>query len=338
MAKNVLSQNEIDALLQGLDGGDADVESPVKKKTTPEGPPLYDFSRSELSIHGQLPGLESVFNKFARRLRNIFASELGKAVYVGLDSLDAVAYEDLIKRLPLPSSIHLVRLEPLRGQSIVVLEARLAYAMIEIFFGGNGLRPMRAEGREFTPIETSFLGKFVAKMLKGMEDAWQPLLPITGRYLGSEMNPYLLGASAVADVMVMGTFNVEMSAQINGEIIFSIPLSALEEVRDRLKSSFLLVQDGEDNTEAGKRLREHLLETEMELHAVLDTVELSVQEIAHLQAGDFIPLHRRAMEQVVLHAEGKPLFIGRGAQQNGATVVVVHERHEGERRRKSWLT
>ena len=84
-----------------------------------------------------------------------------------------------------------MRLEPLRGQSIVVLEARLAYAMIEIFFGGNGLRPMRAEGREFTPIETNFLGKFVVKMLKGMEDAWQPLLPIAGRYLGSEMNPYL---------------------------------------------------------------------------------------------------------------------------------------------------
>jgi flagellar motor switch protein FliM len=269
-----------------------------------------------------------VFNKFARRLRNIFASELGKAVYVGLDMLEAVPYEDLIKRLPLPSSIHLVRLEPLRGQSLVVLEARLSYAMIEIFFGGNGVRPMRAEGREFTPIETSFLGKFVSKILKGMEDACQPLLPVSGRYLGSEMNPYLLGASAVADVMVMGTFNVEMTAQITGEIIFSIPLSALEEVRDHLKSSFLLVQDGEDNSEARKRLRMHLLDTELELSAILDTIDLSVQEIAQLQPGDFIPLNRHAMDQVVLQIEGKPLFVGRGAQHDGATVFVVSERHE----------
>ncbi len=329
MAKNVLSQNEIDALLQGLDGEeDVDTESPVKSESAPEGPPLYDFSRSELSIHGQLPGLENVFNRFARRLRNIFASELGKAVYVGLDTLEAVPYEDLIKRLPLPSSIHLVRLEPLRGQSIVVLEARLSYAMIEIFFGGSGVRPMRAEGREFTPIETSFLGKFVSKMLKGMEDAWQPLLPVSGRYLGSEMNPYLLGASAVADVMVMGTFNVEMSAQVSGEIIFSIPLSALEEVRDRLKSSFLLGQDGEDNSEAKKRLWQHLLETELELCAILDTVDLSVQEVARLQPGDFIPLSRRAMDQVSLGLEGKPLFIGRGAQRDGSTVFVVAKRAE----------
>jgi flagellar motor switch protein FliM len=328
MAKSVLSQNEIDALLQGLDGEDAAVEAPVKKESEPGGPPLYDFSRCVLSIHGQLPGLESVFNKFARRLRNIFASELGKAVYVGLDTLEAVPYEDLIKRLPLPSSIHLVRLEPLRGQSIVVLEARLSYAMVEIFFGGNGMRRMQPEGREFTPIETSFLGKFVSRMLKCMEDAWQPLLSISGRYLGSEMNPYLLGASAVADVMVMGTFNVEITAQISGEIIFSIPLSALEEVRDRLKSSFLLAQDGEDNSEARKRLREHLLDAELELCAIVDTVDLSVQEIAKLQSGDFIPLNRRAMDQVVLKTEGKPLFVGRGAQRDGATVFVVSKRYE----------
>jgi flagellar motor switch protein FliM len=328
MAKSALSQGEIDALLQGLDSGDSDAGASAKKTVPQEGPPLYDFSRSELSIHGQLPGLESVFNKFARRLRNIFASELGKAVYVGLDVLEAVPYEDLIKRLPLPSSIHMVRLEPLRGQSIVVLEARLSYAMIEIFFGGSGIRPMKAEGREFTPIETSFLGKFVAKMLKGMEDAWQPLLSITGRYLGSEMNPYLLGASAVADVMVMGTFHVEMTSQISGEIIFSIPLFALEEVRDRLRSPFLLGQDGEDNSEAVKRLREHLLDTELEVRAVVDTVDLSLQEIVHLQPGDFISLNRRAMEQVSLSVEGKPLFLGRGAQHDGTAVFVVSRKHE----------
>jgi len=331
MAKSVLSQDEVDALLQGLDGDDFSSDAlaaPSRGRASQDGPPLYDFSRSELSIHGQLPGLESIFNKFARRLRNIFASELGKAVYVGLDSLDAVPYEDLIKRLPLPSSIHMVRLEPLRGQSVVVLEARLSYSMVEIFFGGSGARPIKAEGREFTPIETNFLGKFVTKMLKGMEDAWQPLLPITGRYLGSEMNPYLLGASAVADVMVMGTFTVEMTAQVSGEIIFSIPLSALEEVRDRLKSSFLLEQEGEDNSEANKRLRRHLYDTEVELRAIVDTVPLSMREVLNLQPGDFIPLHKRAMEQVSLRVEEKPMFMGRGAEHDGNTVFVVSGKYE----------
>jgi flagellar motor switch protein FliM len=330
MARSVLSQDEIDALLQGIESGEvetADSAAASSSKREPKGgPPLYDFSRSELSVHGQLPGLESIFNKFARRLRNIFASELGKAVYVGLDTLEAVPYEDLIKRLPLPSSVHLVRLEPLRGQSIVVLEARLAYAMIDILFGGSGLRRVKVEGREFTPIETSFLGKFVTKMLKGLEDAWQPLLQITGRYLGSEMNPYLLGATAMADVMVMGTFNIDMNSQITGEIIFSVPLSALEEVRDRLKSPFLLIQEGEDNNETSDRLRAHLLHTEVELRAVVDTVELSLREILSLQPGDFLQLNRRAMEQASLSVEGKPLFIGQGAQHDGSMVFVIAKR------------
>ena len=187
---------------------------------------------------------------------------------------------------------------------------------------------MKAEGREFTPIETNFLGKFVTKMLKGMEDSWQPLMTITGRYLGSEMNPYLLGASAVADVMVMGTFTVEMTSQVSGEIIFSIPLSALEEVRDRLKSSFLLVQEGEDNSEIGKRLRHHLFETEVELRAVVDTVPLSVREVVNLQPGDFIPLHKRAMDQVSLRVEEKPMLLGRGAEHDGNTVFVVSKKYE----------
>jgi flagellar motor switch protein FliM len=330
MARSVLSQNEIDALLQGIESSEVEVaESAAQPTVKPQsGPPSYDFGRSELSIHGQLPGLESIFNKFARRLRNIFASELGKAVYVGLDTLEAVPYEDLIKRLPLPSSIHLVRLEPLRGQSLAVLEARLAYAMIEIFFGGSGQRPVRAEGREFTAIETSFLGKFVGKMLKGMEDAWQPLLQINGRYLGSEMNPYLLGATAVADVMVMGTFNVEMSSQVSGEIIFSIPLSALEEVRDRLKSAFLLEQESEDNNETGYRLRSHLMDTEVEVRAILDVVDLSLKEILNLRPGDFVQLDRKAMANICLSLEGKTLFAGQGAQHEGKAVCVIAKRYE----------
>ncbi|MBI3303800.1 MAG: flagellar motor switch protein FliM [Deltaproteobacteria bacterium] len=330
MARSVLSQDEIDAFLQGIDSGEVetgDSAPPASSRREPvDGPPVYDFTRSELSIHGQLPGLESIFNKFARRLRNIFVSELGKAVYIGLDTLEAVPYEDLIKRLPLPSSIHLVRLEPLRGQSIFVIEARLAYTMIDIFFGGNGLRVVNAEGREFTPIETSFLGKFVTKMLKGMEDAWQPLLQISSRYLGSEMNPYLLGATTMADVMVMGTFNIEISAQVSGEIICAVPLTTLEEVRDRLRSPFLLVREREDNSEMTNRLRAHLLDTEVNLRAVVDVVELSLREIVNLRPGDFIQLNSRGMEQASLLAERKPLFLGRGAQSNGTTVFVVSKR------------
>lgn len=328
MARSALSQNEVDALLQGMGSGEvktaASAPAPMQEQTA--GPPAYDFSRTELSIHGQLPGLENIFNKFARRLRNIFASELGKAVYVGLDSLDAVLYEDMVKRLPLPSSIHLVRLDPLRGQCLIVLEARLAYAMTDIFFGGTAQRVVKVEGRDFSAIETSILGKFVTKMLKGIEDAWQPLLHISGHYLSSEMNPYLLGATAMGDVMVIGTYAIEMSAQISGEIICAVPLAAIEEVRDRLKSPFLLSQEGEEKSEASARLRAHLCDTEVDLRVVVDTSELTMRQILNLRPGDFLQLNAHSMERASLWIEGKPLFYGRGAQHNGTKVFMVTER------------
>lgn len=328
MARSALSQNEVDALLQGMGSGEvktaASAPAPMQEQTA--GPPAYDFSRTELSIHGQLPGLENIFSKFARRLRNIFTSELGKTVYVGLDSLDAVLYEDLVKRLPLPSSIHLVRLDPLRGQCIIVLAAHLAYAMIDIFFGGTGQRMGKAEGREFSPIETSILGKFVTKLLRGIEDAWQPLVQISAHYVSSETNPYLLGATAMGDIMIMGTYAVEVSTQVSGKIIYAIPLAAIEEVRDRLKSPFLPVQEGEDKSETSSRLRAHLCDTEVDLRVVVDTAKVTLRQILNLRPGDFLQLNAHSMERASLWIEGKPLFYGRGAQHNGTKVFMVTER------------
>ena len=335
----ILSQSEIDALLQGLDGDEVEAESPAEVEAAPQAPPLepeveaeaYDFSRSELSIHGQLPGLENIYNKFARRLRTIFATELGKAVYVGLEDLDSILFEDLVKRLPLPSSIHMVRLEPLRGVGVFVIGASLAYAMIDIIFGGSGQRMMRAEGREFTLIENNFLGKFVSKMLLGMEEAWQPVIPISGQYISSEMNPYLLGATAMADVVVVATYTVEMNTQVSGEVIFSLPLSAVEQVRERLGSPFSLFDEGEDGLQLRNRLKEHVMDTEVSIQAVAEEMNMNVRQILSLRRGDFLELSPKSMERASLCVENKPLFRGRGAHDGGTKVFVIDQVIEEER-------
>jgi flagellar motor switch protein FliM len=331
----ILSQDEVDALLQGLETEDMQIEAPSLQQEEVAGSPqtakptarevrAYDFSHSEASFRGRLPGLEIIFSKFTRRLRNIFASELGKSADAGFDSMDVVLYEDLIKRLPLPSSIHLVRLEPLRGLGVFVIEARLAYAMIDIFFGGSGQRVTMVEGRDFTPIETNFLGKFVSKMLIGMEEAWQPVVQLTGHYLRSEVNPYLLGATAMGDTMVMATYKIDM-AYATGDILFSFPFSAIDELRGRLKSPFPIPEGDTEETRA--RLHSHLLEVEVSLQAVVDVIELSIQEILSLRPGDLIQVDPQGMERTELWVEGKPAFCGRGAQNNGIKVFVVSKQY-----------
>jgi flagellar motor switch protein FliM len=262
-----------------------------------------------------------IFSNFARRLQSIFASELGKSVEVNFDGMEILSYEQLIQGFPLPASIHAVRLEPLRGIGVSVIEARLAFAMVELFFGGAGQTEVKVEGRDFTPIESRFLGKFVERMLMGMEEAWHPTMPVRGRYLRSEMNPYLLNAAGMGDAMIAAPYKINMSP-ISGTILFSLPLAAIEELREKLKAGIPLGDDSE-NGGISKRLHQPLLDVELEVQAVVDVVSLNVGEIMRMRPGDIIQLSAPGLHEVRLCIEGLPKFMGKAAERNGNKVFVA---------------
>lgn len=328
----ILSQDEIDALLSGIANQQASAPESRSSHgqpgadTSAHGPSVsdprpYDFSRSEISSRGRLPGLEVILNDFSRRLQSMFASQLGKSVDVTYDGMEMVAYGTLIQSLPLPASIHIVRLEPLRGMEILVVEARLAFAMIELFFGGSSHKITKVEGRDFTPIETTFLGKFVVRMLKGMEESWQSVIPLKGRYIRSELNPYLLNIASASEAMILATYTINM-APISGTILFSLPLSAIEELRDQLKSG-VQVNDNPENLGLFKRAQQSLLNIELDVQAVVDVVDMSVGEIMGLRPGDIIQLNVPGLDEVELWVEGKRKFVGKGAQRAGNKVFVA---------------
>jgi flagellar motor switch protein FliM len=337
---DVLSQDEIDALLNGVASqqvprlgneaaaSEAALEKPQKHASatvTGDFKP-YDFTRNETSTRGRLPGLEVIFNDFSRRLQSMFATELGKSVDASFEGMEVVIYDHLIQSFPLPASLHAVRLEPLRGIGIAVIEARLAFAMIELFFGGSGQKAMKVEGRDFTPIENRFLGKFVERMLRGMEESWQSVVQIQGRYLRTELNPYLLNAAATGDPMILATYTVNMSP-ISGTVLFSLPLSAIEEFRDLLKSG-VAIGDDPDSIGLFRRVQQQILEIELEAQAVVDVVEMSLGEIMGIRPGDVIQLNSPGLEQAELWIEGKRKFIGKAAQRTGNKVFVVKEKLE----------
>ena len=226
----VLTQEEIDALLGGIstpEGSTAEAAparhsqraEAVAAPSTPSEVKAYDFSRIDISTRGRLPGLEVILDDFSRRLQSMYATQLGKSVDVSYNGMEIVTYGTLLQSLPLPASIHLIRLEPLRGMGILVVEARIAFMMVELFFGGTGSsKASLVEGRDFTPIESAFLGKFVASMLKGMEESWQSVLALKGRYIRSELNPYLLNVAGSNDPMILATYSLNM-APISGSIL-----------------------------------------------------------------------------------------------------------------------
>jgi flagellar motor switch protein FliM len=256
----------------------------------------------------------------------MFASELGKSVDASFEGMEVVTYEHLIQSFPLPASLHACRLEPLRGIGIIVIEARLAFAMIELFFGGSGQKAMKVEGRDFTPIENRFLGKFVERMLRGMEESWQSVVQIQGRYLRTELNPYLLNAAATGDPMILATYSINMSP-INGTMLFSLPLSAIEEFRDLLKSG-VAIGDDPDSIGLFRRVQQQIGELEVEAQAVVDVVDMSLGDIMGIRPGDVIQLNSPGLDQIELWIEGKRKFIGKAAQRNGSKVFVLKEKLE----------
>ncbi len=329
----VLSQAEIDALLSGVanqevpsSSGAAALEAaPDKLQKQSEAPSAnefkpYDFTRSEISTRGRLPGLEVIFNDFARRLQSMFASELGKSVDASYEGMEIVTYGNLIQSFPLPASIHAFRLEPMRGIGIFVIEARLAFAMVELFFGGSGQKIMKVEGRDFTPIENKFLGKFVERMLRGMEESWQSVVQLQGRYMRTELNPYLLNAAGPGDPMILATYTINMSP-ISGVLLFTLPLAAVEEFRPLLKTG-MAIGDDPDNIGLFRRVLQPIMEIELEAQAVVDVVEMSLGDIMGLRPGDVIQLNSPGLENVELWIEGKRKFIGKAAQRNGNKVFV----------------
>ena len=327
----ILSQDEIDALLGGIANQQVPTSDSSAAQRQPGGEPSganvdlppYDFTRSEISTRGRLPGLEVILNDFSRRLQSMFASQLGKSVDVSYEGMEIVPYGTLIQSMPLPASIHVVRLEPLRSMEVMVVEARLAFAMIEIFFGGAGHKGAKVEGRDFTPIETAFLGKFVERMLRGMEESWQSVVPLRGRYVRSELNPYLLNVASSSDAMVAATYTINMPP-ISGAILFSMPLAAIEEYRDQLKTG-VQVNDNPESLGLFKRAQQSLLNIEVDVQAVVDVVDMSLGEIMKLRSGDIIQLNVGGLEEMQLWVEGKQKFHGKGAQRNGNKAFVARD-------------
>lgn len=323
MAKT-LTQPEVEALLEGLERGE--LATSEAGATDGEVRP-YDLHGNDASVKGRFPALEPLLERTGRNLRSLLAGEVGKAAEATFAGVEALAYEEFVKRLPLPCSIHLVALEPLPGCALFVMDAGLAYALIDLLFGGSGERIPSVEGRDFTPLETIFLGRLAAKMLQSVQEAWAPSVEIKGKYLRSELNPWLLESALLGETMAAASYRIELG-KAGGLLLFALPVSALERVREQLKSAGPKAASAE---QMHPRVREHLMEVTVSLRAVLDTLELGLAEILALRRGDVLKLDPQAMERVELWVEGRPRFAGRAAEQGGIKVVAIAERLEPPR-------
>lgn len=316
MSSDLLSQDEIDALLHGVDSGAVDVEDDTPE---PGEARSYDFASQDRIIRGRMPTLEMINERFARTWRVGLFNLLRRSADLSVRGVDLMRFGEYIHSLQVPTNINLVKMKPLRGTAMVLFEPRLVFTVVDNFFGGSGKYHTRIEGREFTPTEMRVIQLLLKQTFADLTEAWAPVMPVEYEYLNSEVNPHFANIISPREYIVVSRFHVELEGG-GGEFHISIPYSMLEPIREQLDAG--LQSDRVERDESWTRaMREQLLDAPVELTSALARRQITLGELCRLKVGDVIPIE--LPESVSLEVERTPVFTGRFGTHNGCNAVKV---------------
>src|SRR5512139_3007589 len=312
---DVLNQDEIDALLHGVDSGAVDTAPRV---TDSGGARSYDFSTQTRIVRGRMPTLEIINERFARQLRLSLYDLLRRSAEISVIGVSTQRYAEYVPGLAVPTSLNLIRFSPLNGSSLLIFEAKLVFALIDCYFGGSG-RYAKIEGRDFTGTEIQMIEMLMGMVVQATQDAWDPVLPVKIDLINREMNPNLANIVSPTEVVVVSRFRIEVDG-VGGEIHITFPYSTLEPLKDTLRAG--LQSDRAIREERWSQImRNELEESEVDLAASLGHARVSLGQLLDMRAGDVLPIEFDGRATVV--ADGVPLFRGELGQQRGKQVVRV---------------
>jgi flagellar motor switch protein FliM len=317
MDEKILSQEEIDALLAGLAEGKIETE-PGKRVDIGEVKP-FDFKNYTISARLRIPGLEVISEQLIRSLRMHISTILREAIDIHSLPLYMERFKDFLNRIPVPTSIHIFKLEPLKGQSLLVIDATLAFLFIERFLGGEG-RHVKVEGREFTSIEQKLIKKVVNIIFNELEKAWRNIIPVKAKYIRGEVNPQFARVLMPEETVIVTGYNIELEA-ISGKILFCYSLNTLQPFKEKLYSPY----QSEEYIDLAwrKSLERYILSSEVDLSAILGKTVITLEDLINLEEGDIIVLDKKIEEPVEICIEGVSKILGKlGVFKNRMAVQV----------------
>ncbi len=315
---DLLSQDEIDALLHGVSNGDVETEGEEAEK---EGIAPFDFASQDRIVRGRMPTLEMINERFARYFRISLFNKLRRNAEISVNGVQMMKFAEYVHSLYVPTSLNMVRMHPLRGTGLFVFDPKLVYIVVDNYFGGEGRFHTKIEGREFTPTELRIVHNVLEMAFHDMKEAWAPVMEVDFEFNSSEVNPHFANIVSPSEVVVVSSFQVELDGG-GGELHVTLPYLMLEPIRDLLDAGVL-----SDHVEMDERwtiaLREEIMEAPLEISATLCEVVLSLRDLQALEAGDIIPIE--LPEQVTMRASDVPVFRCRFGVSNGKKALQILE-------------
>jgi flagellar motor switch protein FliM len=314
----ILSQDEINAILQGISDGEVDATSEGGKQA---GFRTYDLASQERIIRGRMPTLELIHDRFTRSFRGSLSKFLGRSCFVNVGAIEIVKFGAFMKTLPLPSSLHIYRMPPLQGYALMVLSTPLVYGVIDSLFGGRGSAKVKNEGREYTAIETRLIGKVVHAALDNLKEAWAPVHPVDFIYSRSEFNPLAVALVPPTDMVITITIEVELE-QESTSLTLCTPYSTIEPIRQKLTTG-LQSSRLEVDSSIIRRMEGTIRKTETNLTVELARGTIAMERALQLKVGDIVGLETSPSEEAIIKVEGVAKYRGFVGSSRGSRAVKV---------------
>ncbi|MGZ5007156.1 MAG: flagellar motor switch protein FliM [Methylobacter sp.] len=323
---DLLSQAEIDALLNGVSDGDIETEdesefySEVGTEEFHEKGIVreYDFASQERIVRGRMPTLEMVNERFARFIRISLFNFLRRSAEIFISGIQVQKFSEYIQGLLVPTNLTIVRFNPLRGKALIVIDPRLVFTVVDNFFGGAGQFYNQTEGREFTPTEMRVVRIIIDMIFKDLKEAWKPVMELDFEYVSAEINPRFANIIGPGEIIVISTIHVELEGG-GGDVNIAMPYAMLEPIRELLDA--ISSDSGEVDGGWQAALRGEVLRAEVSINSILVEKSMTIRDVMRLKKGDVIPIEMP--ETVILKAEGIPVFEGKVGISDGNYAIQI---------------
>lgn len=322
MAK-VLSQDEVDSLLNGISEGAVETETDVPDATGEVE--AYDFINARTGpSHMKMPALGIINERFISFINNSLSAATGNIIDVSVMDIDSVRYGEYCRSLPLPTSLNIFKMEPLKGFTLLVLEGALVFGFVDTFFGGNCEGHVKLEGRSFTTIETKIIQRVVNVVLQDYQRAWSDVYPITLKYARSEADPQFAGIAKPDDMIVATKFNVDIG-NFSGSMTICVPYTTLEPIKQILRESFKSEKDEVDQ-HWQRHIEEKIKEQFLDINCVLGTTQITGRELLGMKVDDVIMLDQKVSQPIDVRIEELIRFKGFPGSCNNHKAIRIENR------------
>ena len=301
----VLSQDEIDQLLQAISTGESEADE-FKPVTDTRRIKIYDFRRPDKFSKEQIRTVSNMHETFARLTTTSLSAQLRTLVHVHVASVDQLTYEEYIRSIPTPTTLAVINMDPLKGNAVLEIAPEITFIIIDRLFGGSGDTGGKVN-RDLTDIEQSVMEGIIVRILANMREAWTQVIDLRPRLQQIETNPQFAQIVPPSEMVILVTLEIKIGEEA-GMMNICIPYITIEPIVSKLSSSFWFSSVRRSSTtQYLGTLKEKLADVEMELVADIGSINVPIRDVLSLRTGDVIRLNTIKV--------GEPLTLSVGSKK-----------------------